>query len=244
MSDRLQIESGLPIVRYQHPERAGDVALVGMVHWLPDPTPYDEAYQYIAARQDAGSTIHYELILSAEEDELEQVDRLTKLKYDALQRRERAARHIADLLELTHQTDHQGFRYHGNDNMDTRGWENHDLTALEIVQRLPSQCLTERARRMTEVLSLVRGLRPDQRKGLREFILEEGTLDDPVPDDPHAAVYEKVIVGDRNEVALQAVERALQDNADASFTLIWGLAHLPGIGIGLEKRGYNRVVDN
>jgi hypothetical protein len=45
----------------------------------------------------------------------------------------------------------------------------------------------------------------------------------------------KVLVGDRNTVALQAVADSGQD-----LVLIWGAGHMPGIGAGLHKQGFVR----
>ncbi len=51
---------------------------------------------------------------------------------------------------------------------------------------------------------------------------------------------DRAIIDYRNDIALSAIRRQLEDDPNSSLVLLWGAAHLPGISKGLTLDGYRK----
>lgn len=129
------------------------------------------------------------------------------------------------------------------------GWENHDATMLDVVERLGEKTLHRQMSLAKLVAKSVEYTKdPDKQ---RELILNnyarpvERALSGSLNQGRIAKLLFRnvgaTIVDYRNDIALSAVDRHFEAAPGSELALIWGAGHLAGLGAGLEARGYEQA---
>lgn len=253
MSEGLQAELDLPILHYTHPEKIGDIALVGMIHAMPDDRLYRERLEFIEQRQTNGSFVHCEGISPATHAELGRADKLSRRKYALLSTTFEYESRIFDLFACNQGKilDEENRIEHKDKSL---AWENHDINALQLVEKVPIEYLAALSQEMINMWSFILNLTPEQRGVYLNFKCSDQAIES-IPGFPvykeskainkvlekYDMLFESIAIQDRDKIAIGAVRDALEKQPEASFTLVWGSDHLPGIGEGLEKLGYQKL---
>lgn len=217
-----------PVGRYEHPKTGSFVTLVGTQHLSTDPDYYPQMEAFLDNRLVQGDVVHYEAITTALPEKVrgapKPIQRRHQLLVDARKYEEVAIitveeRHPELALSIQYQ-----------DCIEDLGqMENHDYTTLDLARELSGEAIDAMYKvALAKHWHAITWGHPDQ---------------DAVPlkralDSRGRALYERVLIENRNKFALQALENTLADDPTVNVTLLWGEAHLPGLGKGLLRRGY------
>lgn len=226
----------VPVREFTQPGVAS-VALVGMVHWA-EPDFYRSVADYVAFKESEGSEIHYELVNQPDFDD---VDKSTLAKFVAFSIAgigNLAAKGMFKDIGLVSQLEVFKPQAH---------WENHDTTLFGLVDELDALALAypfvggiistpgvvfnrvSGNPKVRESMINVLNTAIRQSEGLEK---KNSIIDFLDGNTEHA------IIDTRNKIALDAVAEHLRDEPQQDLTLIWGAAHLAGIGRGLIELGF------
>lgn len=236
--DSLQV----PIREYQRDTDLASVSLVGMVHWA-DQKFYDEVNRYVTYREEGGSSVHYEFVAAdvAEiEDAAKDGEYATLAKMLCLGFGSPLTKNIFTGLGLVPQLEHVKPKPH---------WQRHDTTLVGLASNLDGRAalfptvggfiggvsMKLQKYRGGDVRSkVINGLNRSLR--VAEGIEEKSTFIDLLDGN-----YEDAIIKDRNGIAIAAIQNHLNPPTGDGLTLLWGAAHLRGIGAGLLEMGFELV---
>lgn len=236
----------VPIREYQRDRDLTSVALVPMVHWA-DPQFYEEVKKYVAYREsDEGSGVHYESIdLPPEELNQAVTDKelglLAKIAVFGTGVSGSSTKKMFEGAGLVSQLEHIKPGKH---------WERHDVSLTDLVRDLGVRetiypHLSNIIGRVVTVAQTQRGKNPRAQiissinKSIRqaEGLEEKDGFADWLDGD-----LEYEVIGKRNAIALKAVAQHLQNHpTKPNLTLLWGAAHMNGIGDGLLDMGFELV---
>jgi hypothetical protein len=214
--------------RYRNMRTGHSITLIGVIH-LAHPSFWKTTERkMISAARDG--IVHYEAVRrddSGKTIPAHIADRIEKLK--ALTS---ASTIGAKLTGLMFQKD--GIDYPGNPN-----WKNVDLTVVEVAESLDSDTLNKTAE---ELENITKDIPEEQQRLLGKaflFALRHFTLIHrltTIKKLVNPSVLDKVILEKRNRYA---IHHALKEQKP--LTLVWGAAHLSGMGKILERAGYSLV---
>lgn len=229
-----------------------------MTHDLPAPEPYIELLSLVDEHEKEGGVVHAELTQPPNENELGNVDPQNRVKCILEIDTFRVQREMLDVIGYYNQMDYTGPRIivQGKETPEAT-WQNHDLTLLEVSSQLPGDLIVAEYLSARNLLKYAKQLRGDQIElFIRAKMLDEcqATVEEiaeglpPFPCsedfdrifDEHEATYEDVIIRRRNKIAVAAAARFGLSEPALPLAMIWGEDHLPGIGKGLERYGYER----
>jgi hypothetical protein len=214
--------------RYEHPQTESSVTLIGTHHWSTNPEYFERIEAFLSERVAHGDVVHYESTAIASPEKVrcapKPVQHRHRLLLDYIKYEEETwvaleARSPDLMLE---------FQYDNALEIDSK-WENHDYTTLDLARELSGEVLDAmRTTALAKHWHAVTWGHPDRHAvRLQERLGQKGR-----------ALYEKVMIDNRNAFALNALRNTLSSNPTANVTMIWGEAHLPGLGKGLLKMGY------
>lgn len=224
-----------PVQEYTHPEYENRITLVGMIHVAQ--FPYFRAIQdIIDERERDGATVHYEMVADvrpegaqAPQQDVEKADRLKSTML--------AIYGWFKDSGLVLQTESLEYKSH---------WENHDSTLLELVGAMSNLSV----RRLSGIVGLYDRLFNNMKPAEQQkFVLKFAeSIEKSMARDHQANWLSRVLLGNlqrplldyRNEIALEAIDRSMETGSVSDFALIWGAAHLRGLGQGLVRRGYEK----
>ena len=220
-----------PVIRYQHRKTGRTVTLVATCH-IGEAAYYKKLYAMVAEMESAGALIHYERVSPA-----------TNKDWAAATSAERAARHV--LSEQSGQAFQAACRHLGWVQQYALpippSWHNIDMTDLEVARRAGPQNLLE-FEPVSDLSTLLAQDQQDVRWGTgvalmyRLLPIDRLQLSQRWSDTASDATRHigRVIVADRTSSALDSLP------PDGNAVLLWGAGHLPGLGAGLKKTGYQR----
>ncbi len=220
-----------PLVEFHNPLTGSNIGVVGMIHVAKRPY-YKFISDYTAIQQERGATVHFERVRLSNAEELG----LVEPEISQSVRRFRAAitrvpEVMAVSLNLTSQR--EGIDYQPE-------WQNHDSSDLELVSMLGHSAVN-RVAAINRVVSMLDCVVPLQYKrralNLGFQLLSQIDLEQ-AKKTKAKQHFDSVVIDHRNNIALAAVEKLLTDQPDSNIVMLWGSAHLPGIGAGLQKLGY------
>lgn len=223
-----------PIHTFIHPEFESQVNVIGMMH-VAQPNYYRIIQAIVDHRDNAGAIVHYEGIKSMSADDLASAPRSVVIK----------AEYSRDIFQQVYSWfDEVGLVRQKNALNYHKHWENHDMTESELLDRLNGFAL-RRQRTLTNFLGKMH--RKAEYEARQEFILSilKKTMDSDRTNNWMAklllGVQNEIIIDDRNAIALSAFDEQQQADPEADVVLLWGAGHLPGLGVGLQKRGFVKV---
>jgi hypothetical protein len=212
---------------YHQPETDSRITLVGVTH-AHTPHYYRQIQQLIEQREHAGAEVHYEGIRQPEGNVLAVLDpaerQLPKDFGDSIHRFT-AAEHLPE----THVTQGEHLAYADH-------WIRTDIDMLSLLRRLGHRH-AKRCCRLTRYLHAD----PDAAGGLATlwYLLYLGWF---------SVVtgwrLPRILVRERNEIALAAVRVTQAESPHVNLVMIWGRGHLPGLHAGLTRLGFTRTQQN
>lgn len=232
-------ETVTPIDTFANPETGSQVELVSMVH-VAQPRYYQKLGSYIMAKQNEGFLVHYEGITSDEVAE-------TTGPLDRIKQKLRSAsvdNQIDGYVSVI-----RGSSYALQPDSDENilfaedGSEIHDVSQSDIarhmglITHLGSYASSRLFRRKLEKAA---------GKGQQEMdetlfsIIQRG-VNDATSGKSRKSRRAKTMLHMRNQVALEAVNVALEKDPQINLILIWGVGHLAGLQSGLLDQGYEHI---
>jgi len=205
------------IHEFDHPNIESTISLVSVLHRAL-PSFYDQVSDYIDDREHGGSIVHVEASGLPDDEELASYPKWVQT----------LAPRIRELVDgvidedpengtkSQFESDHHSLNFKDH-------WEVHDLNAAEVVFRL--------GRIRSQLLAS--GIERSMSRRVNPVSLFIGTLGICA-----LRLSDNVIVGDRNKVAVQAIENVLLQDENQHLTLMWGAAHTPGIARGILSKKY------
>jgi hypothetical protein len=215
---------------FRHRETGKKVTLIGTLH-SAKPEYFQGLLADIAARQEAGAEVQYELVRDAGEaawatatdEERQALESLESLKF--------VTQALQDSLGLVYQT--EGLPLDDS-------WTNVDMTDLELIRALGPDYFIENGITLT---SFFGDADPEVMKDvgplMLRFVAMPGAQAFAARADRKAGRPDssEVILRQRNELALS---KALAPGT-GDVVLIWGAAHLEGLAAALKTEGFKHV---
>lgn len=222
-----------PMFVYNHPTEGGSVSLVGISHQV-QPECATELREMLLGLSRRGVTIHYENVAWPTEEQLAAVPR---------QLRELTAQFERAYTTVSAPNPADGLILLSDVLLTEQAWENHDLTMLQVVEFLGQtevEQFIEQANLAEQYLKLTAPML--RRVALLQHLAVATEV-------AHGrAALEQAFLGKhvqlaarREQVALGALDQARQANPGGEFALVWGAAHLSGLGAGLRERGFQQT---
>ncbi|HSX01440.1 MAG TPA: hypothetical protein VLF67_04325 [Candidatus Saccharimonas sp.] len=239
-----------PVWTYRHRDSGRTVTLVGMMH-VGEPAYYAAVQSLVASLVEAGAVVQFEGVRTASAEEMA----------TATPRELAAIASINQLLQvITRMGEGLGWTSQKTGLKYDPAWTNVDLNDLELVRLLNladlDRAVADAAEQMTELeqtdpvmmaASMAMIFRAmHSRSGrvmvdvLSAFNRAQRRRHQPADAEPAPDLDQlhEVVVGQRDPVAVEGIWRAA---AHQDVALIWGAAHLPGMGALIEEHGYQRI---
>lgn len=222
------------INKFEHPETGSRVDLVSIMH-VGKPGYYRELGRYIMGRQNKGFTVHHEGISNDETFKPTRLLERMKLKLqEAKWNNSYDDYSLVNLYSSYEAQDYSGLFD------DTKPNENHDITMSDIIAR------TDILTCLRSLMASRKQLRRDEKAARRGTQVIDEVIFRDIKEDIDSAKNggarnkrrDRVIIHLRNNVALEGVDSALEEDPSAKIVLIWGIGHLAGLQSGLTDRGY------
>jgi hypothetical protein len=234
ITPRSRVHDGMyqtPLCEFEHPQTGSNIGVVGVIH-LGEQSYFDTVSDYILDREDAGAQVHYEGLKPASKVES------VKFKAEAKQ-----AEAMANSLNTMHYViaEALGVQSQGESIDYASSWQNHDIGRVELVRLLGAKGVSRLTQLGDRAEKLEAALSPE----LLAATLRAAFRFTPIfiPMGIVLRRHErKILVDHRNEIALAGIDDTLSEEPDRDIALLWGAGHLPGIGKGLQQRGY-RLTD-
>jgi hypothetical protein len=235
----IRIRQGMlqtPICEFEQPQTGNGIGFIGMVH-IGDYAYYDSVAGYIRYREQTGSIVHYEGVRPTGPTSTE-----TALPSPELEKGLLLMDSINALCYLM--ADANGNVRQKEALNYSEAWENHDMRLEELVRRLGKKSVE----RYIEIDKNIQDLRKDiDEKSLQmalQIVMRGAFRAMPLLSAYNAFRYpdeKRVIIDQRNDIALAAVDQSLVQSPSQAVTMLWGVGHLPGIKKGLQQRGYQQT---
>lgn len=221
------------ILTYRHPKVGNRVDLLGVVH-VQSPQFFRNVGAFLASRVAEGAVVHYEGVRQNTPEEIAQAPRTDRYKM-------RLLAPLADYAEgqVARSSDPQ--RVLQEDSWLPAGAENHDVSQLDIAERIPFK-------RALIISALVQAVPLVTKEKQLNESLEAAVQAQPAASDeaqppsgfqsPLLQELNEVFIDYRNEVALDAFDTLQAQRPGTDACLVWGDDHLPGLASGLRSRGY------
>lgn len=226
-----------PIDTFAHPETGSQIDLVSVVH-VGLPSYYQKLGSYIMDRQDQGFAVHHEGIAVSDEGK-GIVSPLGRIKRRImLAEMDQEDKGYASVIL------HSSYTFQDNTELfHEAGSERHDLTEADVAQR--TGIFTHiraygSSRRFSSKLEKAANKGPEEMDEFVFGVIKAG-VDKAKSGTERNKQRRKVTINMRNQVALEGVDAALQDDPDARLVLVWGIGHLAGLQSGLLDRGYEHI---
>lgn len=262
MTSNIETVGGFPVARYKHPERIGDIALIGMKHAQQTREPYDVLNAYLKERHTNGGEVHTEGIRRATHAEMGRVDKKVRRRVQLFDQELGYHSDVYRFLGLKLQKyclegfplDDEGRPHHDSSAINgSIPWRPHDFSSLDFAMQLPGVYLGANLQDATNSYWWVRNLTPVQQELLAQsFFMDDEQrylVMDELPSGPYSEANERikskyralevdVSVRQRDKLAVGAVRASALADPNMPITITWGESHMPGIGKGLEALGY------
>lgn len=215
------------IYTFQHPDSRGIIELIGMMDFGNQ--GYYDAIANRAQRTDAaGGLVHYETIdgwrqLHLDEEAAEDMRRIPE-----------AFGLIATII-----AQHTGTKSHSEAFSYQKRWQNHDITAGELVSLLGMEWVTKQLR-AAEKLQALNNKYPKLAGKMVRGQLRSAPYLSPLVQWPLNR-REAQVEHRRSSIAVAAVNKARTADPDQPIAMLWGPGHLPHIKKGLNRLGYKRI---
>ncbi len=263
MASQQETVGGFPVVRFRHPERIGDIAIVGMAHAQPTAESYDALNAYLRDRHATGGEVHAEGIRDPTHYELGRVDKKTRRRARLFEDELLYHDRIDKLLGLELQKNSlEDFPHPDGEAKNFPvtereiPWRPHDFSSLDFAQRLPGIFLGAALQDTANSYWWAHRLTSAQQELLaKAFLIDDEELKDEIfdelPPEPYSPAIERIIakyqpleddvmMRQRDAFAVAAIKASALTDPDMPITVTWGQAHLPGIGRGVEALGYEK----
>lgn len=226
-------EVSTTINKFEHPETGSRVDLVSLMH-VGKPEYYRRLGRYIMGRQNEGFTVHHEGI---SDDDFKPTGLLERMKLMVQKAKWNNSYHDYSLVNLYSSYEAQDYSRLFD---DTKPNENHDIAMSEIIAR------TDILICLRSLMASRKQLRRDEKAARRGTEVIDEVIFRDIKEDVDSAKNggvrnkrrDRVIIHLRNNVALEGVDSALEEDPSAKIVLIWGIGHLAGLQSGLTDRGY------
>lgn len=222
-----------PLLEFQHTLTRSKVSLIGAMH-VAERGYYDEINKYIAERESAEceadrAKVYYEMVKDWPTDAAKSSRALSSFADSSTFLSIAVFRILHKGLGLVSQQRGVNQQPH---------WENHDMSLQEIAHGLGSASVRRDVKAQRMIGRALRLIPPFLCKPVAAFFMKEMADSAEEVWTPRQERTEKVIVYDRNVVALEALDRLhhIEPNRDA--VLLWGDKHIPDLAEGLVDRGY------
>jgi hypothetical protein len=214
--------------RYRNMKTGHSITLIGVIHLAHPSFWKNTERKMISAARDG--VVHYEAV--RKDDSGKTIPAHIAERIEKLKTLSAASTIGAKLTGLMFQKD--GIDYTGN-----TSWKNVDLTVVEVAESLDSDTLKKTAE---ELENLTKDITQEQQRMLgkaflfmfRHFALINRAVG--IKKLLNPSMLDKVILEKRNRYAMHY---ALKEKKP--LTLVWGAAHLSGMGKILERAGYSLV---
>ena len=212
---------------YVHPVDRTRVDVVGMVHFA-DAGFYHGVQSYLDDRTMAGAHVQYEGVTQPKPGEHIPEETVQKIGLMAM-----AAQTVGDLFTgvgLASQQEVLEYR---------PSWSNSDISMAEVVADIDMRSVIEFAVGAEVLAQLMGDLHPsEQREALFSALQRLGHSSDNNSGLMGPRLSD-ALLDKRNEAALGVMDRQKLARPNTDFVLVWGEGHLPGLGVGLSRRGYH-----
>jgi hypothetical protein len=217
---------------YIHATTGSRLTLIGMIH-VGNEAYYQRVRQTMMELESAGAQVHYERVRKLTDEQFAALSDHDRVRVERNRQMSVTRRQVFDLIGLSHQMDHLN---------PPDSWLNTDMDELTLARKLPL--------RKKNDINFLDNLKDERTKrifsSLLRFALRHITLLYVLSlmltwIKPKARLIKRVILGERNDIALAAVVEAKPHQHRQDLVLNWGAAHLPGIHRGLQKLGYTQT---
>lgn len=226
-----------PLQTYSHPETKSVVMLFGMIH-VGRPEFYHKVGTLLDETAQRGHVTHLEGVRKATQEELEAQSFLVRKK----------VRHLARIASGIYPWFKGTGLISQKEGLERRPtWITYDAPDIEVARRISLRTLATMSMLMTTIDTFMDMLEPDQRT---EFALKmvHGLVENGTQFH-QTSFRRRLLLGDmtssvlgyRNGVALAGLDHELAYDPETNLNLVWGAAHLPGLGEGLKQRGYQQT---
>lgn len=228
------------IAEHTNPKTGSVITIVGMIHFAEEEY-YRKIQQELDERDNAGQSIHYELIREGRATNLGVIG---KRKLSLVRAGATAVYGAFQELGLLSQKDSIDYRDQ---------WENNDMSMEEYLSKIKlasalKTCIggkvfkkligvfphNERVELLSSILEKFEETDIKKRLALTGEISESADVVN-----AYSGLYEDPLtLTARNVIALEGVDRTLSADPEADIVLMWGQAHILGQSEGLYERGY------
>lgn len=229
-----------PVQFYTHPEYENQVSLFGMIH-IAQPHYYQGIQTWVDWTDKGGAVIHYERVKRATSEELQASPRSVRAKAAHMESFMKSLYGWFDSFGLVKQSEAMTYRPH---------WENHDASILDLAERIGSSVIRRNLIAVKVIELMFRRTGPDTKQDFLVSALHNILSDDNGHEDTKRRLSgilvgnsDGAVVDYRNDIALTAFDDQQRVAPGSDVTLIWGAGHLPGLGKGLENRGYTKAYE-
>lgn len=225
-----------PVYTFTHSETESRVELVGTVH-IAEPSYFRQIQTIIDKRHGAGAAVHYEKIKESDPQELLAAPchvRIAARCWRSILRSALGTLYTFEKLKLVGQYEALEYR---------ETWENHDVTDLQWLTTVAHPRLLGQVA-LTKMMSMAIHTMPAetrQKLTLEALYNMVNYLEPPLLMRPMAVDINSAIIRQQDEVALAAADAHFADKPESDLVLLWGLYHMPGLGAGLQNRGFRKT---
>jgi len=216
---------------YRHPTTEHQISVVGTAH-IGDDHYYRQVAEFVSAREAEGAVVHYERVRKGAGEQMADFTGPERHVLDIFRALATGQRRLGMFLGLTHQF----ARLTPRDE-----WLNADMTDLELIRALGVDGAPRRVPPVDELFDELERAPWWFAAGFRTLVralLRLATWSAPRLRWRNRWPDSRIVVDARNQLAVQAALSAPQDRP---LVMIWGAAHLPGIGALLAASGYART---
>lgn len=229
-SEKTAIET--PIVTYRHRDRKNRVSLVGMIH-IAQPAYYESIQEFVDTRAAEGAFVHYERVKNMSPAVTQRLGPDLRRRIGLLKGLANSPYALFEGMNVVRQRDALVCR---------EEWQNHDALVAGVACRLSFGRLAVFNAAVGVAKGVFSRLSDDQR-----LMVVKGSLEKILDSSPEyvasraAGKVGRVILGYRNDIALNAFDGQQSTHPGSDVVLVWGAGHVPGLGAGLEARGYEKT---
>ncbi|MFC1608949.1 hypothetical protein ACFL2R_01650 [Patescibacteria group bacterium] len=216
-----------PVVFYENPETKRRVVFIGMIH-IAESVYFSAVQQLIDLIESHGECqVLYEMVQPLSDEEKVSLSEKERIIFREMTAKIGSVKQLADLVGLQYQKD--GLKYRSS-------WVNTDLRMYELVTAFAQR---KRVVWGKSNFSLDDVSEAEAEKVI-DFFLKHMVLINYLADlvgffSPKVKDFNDLILGKRNDVAIQGIRRCIENE---DVVTIWGAKHLPGIEKQLKAMGF------
>ncbi len=219
-----------PKLELRNSSGSRSVSMVGLTHVVlqKDAEVYHEVAEYVAGRLALpGSVVHYEGLIHSSPQEVAAANQSVRQKHSLLAKTILCEKELIDTLGLASQGQHLITPF------KNERWFNHDLTTLQVADRLSYTGIALHAKDWEAELLDVKSLNGAQKEAyLRDYYLAIEEALQSGPDKTWEAIDLR-----REDIAVRAATVALGAEVQ-HVTMLWGEAHLSSFQQKFAAHGY------